>query len=301
MVKNFNELLKLAQERGKKVLSVAAAEDEEVLLAVKKAVELDIVKPILVGNQDKILEVMRDVGLKQDGIDIIHKDDRVQAARIATEFVRSGKAEILMKGLLDTSILMKQVLDKETGLRGENILSHVAIFHVATYHKIFMVTDPAMILAPDLNQKKQIIENAVNLSRALGIQLPKIAVLAAKEKVDPKMEATIHAQKLKEMNVLGQIRNCIVDGPFALDNAVSKESARIKGIGSLVAGDADILLVPNIEAGNILYKSLTFLANAESAGLIVGAKAPIVVTSRADKEETKLNSIAIAVLMAGGI
>ncbi len=300
MAKDFNELLKLAQKRGNKILSVAAAEDEEVLMAVKKAIEYEIVKPVLVGNREKIIEIIKEIDFPQDGLEIIHADDKIQAARLATELVSRGKADILMKGLLDTSILMKQVLDKEIGLRTSNIISHVAIFEVKTYHKIFMVTDAAMIVAPDLNQKKQIIGNAVELARNLDIEIPKVAILAAKEKVDPKMEATVHAQELRKMNRLGQIKSCIVDGPFALDNAINKESARIKGIDSVVAGDADILLAPDIEAGNVLYKALTFLANAKSAGLIVGSKAPIVLTSRADNQEAKLYSIALAVLMAGG-
>lgn len=300
MAKDFNELLKLAQKRGKKILSVAVAEDAEVLSAVKNAVDLGIVSPILVGNKEKILDIMKEVGLKEEEVEIINEDDKTQAARHATDLVSRGKAHILMKGLLDTSIIMKQVLDKEIGLRSENIISHVAVFDVETYHKIFIVTDAAMILAPDINQKKKIIENAVALARVLGIELPKVAVLAAKEKVDPKMEATVDAGKLKEMNIEGQIINCIVDGPFALDNAINKESARIKGIHSPVAGDADILLAPDIEAGNILYKSLTFFAKAKSAGLIIGTKAPIVLTSRADNHEAKLMSIALAALLAGG-
>ena len=203
-----------------------------------------------------------------------------------------------MKGLVDTSIIMKQVLDKEIGLRTGKVISHVAVFNVDTYHKVFMVTDAAMNIAPDLNQKKEIIENAVVLAKALEIEKPKVAIIAAKEKVSPKMEATVHAKELAEMNQRGEILDCIVDGPFALDNAVSKESARVKGIESEVAGDADILLVPDIDAGNVLYKSLTFLGNAKSAGLIIGTKSPIVLTSRADNDEAKLNSIALAVLMA---
>ena len=203
-----------------------------------------------------------------------------------------------MKGLIDTSIIMKQVLDREIGLRNENVISHIALFEVPTYHKIFMVTDAAMNIAPDLVQKKEIIENAVNMALSIGISMPKVAVLAAKEKVSPKMEATIDAGELKSMNEDGIIKNCIVDGPLALDNAINEESAKIKGIESEVAGDADILIVPDIEAGNVLYKALTFLANAKSAGLIVGARAPIVLTSRADNEEAKLNSIALATLMA---
>lgn len=300
MAKDFSQLLALAKEKGPKRISVAVAEDVEVLSAIKQAKELGIAEPILVGNSDKISVVAKEIGLNLEGIEIVDEKDLTLAARKATELVSTGNAQVLMKGLVDTSIIMKQVLDKEIGLRTENVISHVAVFDVETYHKIFIVTDAAMILAPDLNQKKEIIENAVKLAISLGITNPKIAVLAAKEKVNPKMEATVHAKELADMNTRGEIKNCIVHGPFALDNAINKESARIKGIESEVAGDADILLAPNIEAGNVLYKALTFFANAKSAGLIVGTKAPIVLTSRADNEEAKLNSIALAVLMAAG-
>lgn len=300
MAKDFSQLLILAQKKGKRIISVAVAEDEEVLSAVKNAREFDIAEPILVGNKEKIEQVAKNIAFNLNGIEIIDEKDPILAARKATELVSSGRAQILMKGLVDTSIIMKQVLDKEIGLRTDKVISHVAVFDVATYHKVFIVTDAAMILAPDLNQKKEIIENAVNLAISMGIDNPKVAVLAAKEKVNPKMEATVHAKELAEMNKRGDIKNCIVDGPFALDNAINKKSAIIKGIDSVVAGDADILLAPNIEAGNVLYKSLTFFANAKSAGLIVGTSAPIVLTSRADNDESKLNSIALAVLMATG-
>jgi len=298
MAKDFSQLLKQAQEKGPKSISVAVAQDPDVLSAIKQSKDFGIAEPILVGDKEKIEEIARELDFILDSIEIIDEKDPIVAARIATELVSSGKAQILMKGLIDTSVLMKQVLDKEIGLRTENVISHVAVFDVATYHKVFLVTDAAMILAPDLNQKKEIIENAVGLARSLDIDNPKVAVLAAKEKVNPKMEATVHAKELSDMNKRGEIKNCIVDGPFALDNAINKESAMIKGIDSIVAGDADILLAPNIEAGNVLYKSLTFFANAKSAGLVVGTKAPIVLTSRADNDEAKLNSIALAVLMA---
>jgi phosphate butyryltransferase len=300
MAKNFSQLLNLAKKEDPKKISVAVAEDRDVLSAIKQAKEIGIVEPILVGNISKISDVAEEIGLKLEDVELIDEKDMTFAARTATALVSSGRAHILMKGLVDTSIIMKQVLDKDIGLRGENVISHVAIFEVETYHKIFMVTDAAMILYPNLIQKKEIIENAVKLAISIEIDNPKVAVLAAKEKVNPKMEATVHAKELSDMNKSGEIKNCIVDGPFALDNAINKESARIKGIESVVAGDADILLAPNIEAGNVLYKALTFLANAKSAGLIVGAKSPIVLTSRADNDEAKLNSIALAVLMAAG-
>lgn len=298
MVETFESLFKKAKENGPKKIAVAVAQDEDVLGAVKLAHENKIAEPILVGDEEKIREIAKKVDFDLTDIEIIDEKDGSLAARKATELVSSGKACVLMKGLIDTSIIMKQVLDHEIGLRTGNVISHIALFEVPTYHKMFIVTDAAMLIAPDLNQKKGIIENAVSIAHKLGIDTPKVAVLAAKEKVSEKMEATVHAKFLKEMNERGEIKGCIVDGPFALDNAVSKESARIKGIKSEVAGDADILLVPDIEAGNVLYKALTFLANAKSAGLIVGAKNPIVLTSRADSEEAKLNSIVLATLMA---
>ncbi|MCF6462306.1 phosphate butyryltransferase [Clostridium sp. Cult1] len=297
MIKSFVDLISLAQEKGKKRLSVAVAEDKPVLEAVKAAVDLNIVQPILVGDKLKIEEISKEIGLDLSNVEIIDEKDGILAARKATELVSSEKADILMKGLIDTSIIMKQVLDKEIGLRTGKIISHVAVFDVNTYHKIFFVTDAAMNISPDLDQKKGIIENSVELAHALGIDIPKIAVVAAKEKVSPKMEATVHAKELADMNSNNQIKDCIVEGPFALDNAISKEAAEHKGIKSVVAGDADILLMPDIEAGNVLYKSLTFLAGSKSAGIILGAKAPIVLTSRADSQEAKLHSIVLGVLL----
>lgn len=298
MAKNFESLFKLAQEKGPKKIAVAVAQDEDVLGAIKLAYEKGIVDPILVGDKDQIEKLANGMSFDLSNVEIVDEKDGVEATRKATELVSGGKAQVLMKGLIDTSVIMKAVLDKEIGLRTDSVISHVAVFDVPTYHKVFMVTDAAMIIAPDLEQKKKIIENAVKLAHSLDIAEPKVAVLAAKEKVSPKMEATVHAKDLAEMNKAGEIAGCIVDGPFALDNAVSKESARIKGIDSVVAGDADILLAPDIEAGNVLYKALSFLANAKSAGLIVGTSKPIVLTSRADNEEAKLNSIVLATLMA---
>lgn len=298
MGRNFKALLDLAKEKGKKKIAVAVAQDEEVLMAIKMAVESGIIIPILVGNKEEIEKICEEINLDYKDIEIINELGGVNACRIATELVSSKKADILMKGLIDTSIILKAVLDSEIGLRTDKIISHVAVFEIPTYHKILMVTDAAMNISPDLMQKKEIIENAVDLIHCFDVEMPKVAVLAAKEKISPKMEATVHAGELKKMNEDGRIKDCIVDGPFALDNAVSKESARIKGIKSEVAGDADILLVPDINSGNILYKALTFLANAKSAGLIIGTSAPIVLTSRADNDESKLNSIALAVLKA---
>lgn len=298
MVKDFIELYELALKKGPKKLAVAVAQDEDVLEAIKEGYEKGLIYPVLVGDKSAIEEIARKIDFKLEGLEVINEKDITQAARIATELVSSGKAGILMKGLVDTSIIMKAVLDHDIGLRTDSIISHVAVFDVPTYHKIFIVTDAAMIIAPTLEQKKQIAENAISLAHSLDIEMPKVAVIAAKEKVSDKMEATVHAKELADMNKRGEITGAIIDGPFALDNAISKDSAKIKGIDSIVAGDADILLMPDIEAGNVLYKALSFLANAKSAGLIVGTKNPIVLTSRADSAETKLNSIVLATLMA---
>ena len=298
MAKTFKDLLVLAQNKGPKKIAVAVAQDKEVLAAVKEAEELKIIKPILVGDKEKIIAIAKEINFNLNNVEIIHEEDGEKACRVATELVSSGKANVLMKGLIDTSVIMKQVLDSEIGLRTGKVISHVAVFDVETYHKIFLVTDAAMNISPDLNQKKEIIENAVGLARSLDIKNPKVAILAAKEKVSPKMEATVHAKELVDMNKRGEITDCIIGGPFALDNAISKEAALHKGIDSEIAGDADILLAPDIDAGNVLYKSLTYLAKAKNAGIIVGTKSPIVLTSRADNEEAKLYSIALGVLMA---
>lgn len=205
---------------------------------------------------------------------------------------------MVMKGLVDTSIILKSVLDKDKGLRTGNILSHVAVFDIKKYDRLFFITDAAMNLAPDPNAKKQIIENACKVAYSLDIDLPKVAVICAKEKVNPKMKDTVDAKELEDMCNRGELKDCIVGRPFALDNAVSLEPANYKAINHPVAGKAHILLVPNIEAGNILYKLLVFFSESKNAGVIVGAKAPIILISRADNEETKLNSIALGVLMA---
>lgn len=298
MLKNFDEILKLAKKNQAQRLAVAMAGDMEVLLAIKMAMEENIIKPILVGDRGEIEKISKEIDLDLENIRIIDERDPVKGSKIATELVSSGQADILMKGLVATSTIMKEVLDKETGLRTDKLISHAVVVSVPTYHKIFIVTDAAMNIAPDLNQKKHIIDNSVELANALEIENPKVGVLAAVEKVSDKMEATVHAEKLKEMNKNGEIKNAIVDGPFALDNAISKESAKIKGIDSPVAGDADILLVPDIEAGNIFYKSLTFLGNAKSAGIILGGKRPIVLTSRADDRQAKFYSIVLSVLVS---
>lgn len=297
-MKSFYEILELAKAKEPKKISVAAAHDEDVLISVKRARDENIADFILVGDQDKIKDISKQINFDLKSVKVIDIKDNVEASRKAVSMVSMGEADIVMKGLVDTSIILKAVLDKEIGLRTGNILSHVAVFETEYYHKILYITDAAMNIAPNADEKRQILENAVELVHSLGQKNPKVAVICAKEKVNPKMQATVDAKELVDMNNQGKITGCIVEGPFGLDNAINKESAELKGIHGKVAGDADILLMPNIEAGNVMYKSLTYFSNSENAGIIMGARAPIVLTSRADSERAKLNSIALAVLCA---
>lgn len=293
-MKTFDEVLQVAKSYGKKTVAVAMAENREVLEAVEAARKEEIIDGILVGNKEKLLALMEELGIKEENYEIIHKDDKQACAETAVKLVSSGKAHMLMKGLVDTNILLKEVLNKEYGLRKSPVLSHVAVFEIPHYHKLLLVTDAAMNIAPDVDQKIAIIKNAMSITRSFGIEEAKVALLAAKESVNEKMPATVAAAEIVERGIEG----AILAGPYALDNAVSKASAEIKGLTSPVAGDADILLAPQIEAGNILYKSLGFLTDSRVAGTIVGASHPIVLTSRADSEDAKMNSIALAALLA---
>lgn len=297
-MKTFEEIIKLAKEKGPKKIVVAAAEEKQVLSAIKGAINENIVEAILVGDKIKITDICKEIDLSLDSVEIIDALDVVDASRKAVSLVSSKKADIIMKGFVDTSIILKAILDKEIGLRTGKILSHAAVFELEKYHKILFITDAAMNIAPSLDEKKQILENTVELSHALGIDQPKVAVICAKEKVNPKMIHTVDADKLVKLNENDVIKNCIVGGPFAFDNAISKEAAKHKKIDSNVAGDADILLMPNIETGNVLYKALTYFSNSKNAGILLGTKAPVVLTSRADTEEAKLYSIALGVLYA---
>lgn len=297
-MKNFSELIKVAKEKGPKVISVACAQDSDVLKAVEGARKEGIAAAILVGDEPKIKEISNELGIDLNNYEIIHEEDLSKASLKAVELVSSGRAHLVMKGLVDTSIILKAVLDKEVGLRTGCPLSHIAVFKIPSYDRLFFVTDAAMTLKPDLDTKKKLIENAVSVAHALDIEEPKVAVLCAKEKVNDKMVCTLDAKDLEDMNKRGEIKGCMVGGPFALDNAVSEEAAKLKGMDHPVGGKADILLVPDLESGNILYKSMVFFAQGENAGIIVGAKAPIVLTSRADSDVSKLNSIALGVLAA---
>lgn len=300
-MKQMQEIITKAQQLGMKKLAVASAQEASVLEAVVDAFAHGIAEPILVGDPDLIAAAAREAfdgkGVDISPFTILPEKDLYRSAVKAVELVRKGEAAFLMKGIIDTSLLLKAALNKETGINAGRLASHVAVMEVPTYHKLLLVTDAAINIAPDLPAFIDIINSAVQVARALDVGTPKVAMLAAVEKVNPdKMPCTVTASILTQMNRRGQIKGCIIDGPLALDNAISRESARIKKIVSDVAGDADILVAPDIEAGNILYKCLLDLAQARGAGIVMGAAAPIVLTSRADTAETKLASIALASL-----
>ncbi len=295
-MKSIADILAAARAGGRKRIAVAAAQEHSALEAVLDARAAGIAEPILIGDLESIRNMARELAADLTGVRMIEEKDYAKAATAAVSLVRSGEADVLMKGVLDTSILLKAALNKENGLNAGRLTSHVAVIESPHYHKLFIVTDAAINIAPDLQGKLDIIANAVQVSCALGVEKPKVALLAAVEKVNDRMPCTVDAAVITVMNRRGQVKGCIVDGPLALDNAISAESARIKKIVSEVAGDADILVAPDIEAGNLLYKALLDLGGAKGAGIVAGAAKPIVLTSRADSRETKLASIALAVL-----
>lgn len=298
MRKNLAEFVEEAKQGKKKRVAVAAAEDKHVLEAVRDAIKEGIVDAILVGSKAETERLMSEIGFDPSWAELLPASDPVEAAVKAVGLIRDKQADVLMKGLVQTAALLKAVLDKERGLRSGALLSHLGLFQSPYYHKLFGVTDAGMNVAPSFEEKVSILTNAVEMFHKIGITLPKVAVVAAVETVNPKMDATVHAALLTQMNRRGQIKGCVIDGPLALDNAVSKEAAKHKGIESEVAGDADILLVPDIESGNLIYKALNFLGGAVAAGVILGAAAPIVLTSRADSEQSKHYSIALAVALS---
>ncbi|MBK5471030.1 MULTISPECIES: phosphate butyryltransferase [Bacillus] len=295
----LEHLIDQAAGQPKKTVAVAVAEDHEVIEAVAKAIKLQLAQFRLYGNQEKIIGMLQEHGLQtSEHIEVIAAASSAEAAELSVKSVSNGEADVLMKGNIPTANILKAVLNKEWGLRKGSVLSHVAAFEVPNYDRLIFVTDAAMNIAPDVTQKAAIIQNTVEVAQGIGIDLPKVAPITAVEVVNPAMQATIDAAMLTQMNRRGQIKNCVVDGPLALDNAVSQIAAEHKGIVSDVAGKADILLVPTIEAGNVLYKSLVYFANAKVGAMIAGAKAPIVLTSRADSAETKVYSLALAVATA---
>jgi phosphate acetyltransferase len=268
------------------------------LSAAVEAANKGLIIPILVGPRAKIESAAKSAGIDLDNFQIIDVPHSHAAAAKAVELLREAQAEVLMKGSLHTDELMTAVVARDKGLRTERRISHVFVMDVPTYHKVLIVTDGAINIAPSLEDKMDICQNAIDLAISLGLEKPKVAILAAVETVTSKMPATIDAAALCKMAERGQITGAILDGPLAFDNAISKQAAETKGIHSEVAGDPDILLAPDLEAGNILAKQLTFLANADSAGLVLGARAPIILTSRADSVRSRIASCAVAMQVA---
>jgi phosphate butyryltransferase len=294
VLRKLEDLRGIVANEPVKKLVLAAAQDEHSLSAVLRAWKDGIIEPILIGDKEVIQNISLSNGYEISSLRIIHEPDTEMAVEMAVKMANSKQADILMKGKVGTSTLLKCVLNKEWGLRTGNLLSHIALFEVDTYHKLIAVTDVAMNIAPNLKDKISIVNNSIACLHKLGILMPKVAVLGAVEMVNENMEATLDAALLSKMNQRDQIRGCIIDGPLAFDNAVSLESAQHKGIRSEVAGDTDLLLMPDIEVGNVLYKSLVFFAKAKVASVILGATVPIVLTSRSDSEQAKYDSILLA-------
>ncbi|MGL5693930.1 MAG: bifunctional enoyl-CoA hydratase/phosphate acetyltransferase [Peptostreptococcaceae bacterium] len=302
MIKKLDEMINHLKMSKISILSVAAAHNEEVLLSIKEAVEMGIIKPILIGNIEKIRSISESINFNLDEVELIQEDDLTKCAQIAVKLVNDNKADFIMKGLLDTSILLKEVLNKEYGLKKDGLLSHVMIYELEKYHKLLLITDGGMNITPNYEQKEEIIKNAINAAKSLEIDEVKVACLAAVEKVNSKMQATIDGIRLQEACNEGKFGdNVIVEGPMAFDLAISKHSSEVKGFNGRVAGDADVILVPIIEVGNALGKSLTYMANSKSAGVVMGAKVPIVLTSRADSSQAKLYSIVYGALISKNI
>ena len=300
MINKLDDMLKKLKGDKRVTLSVAAAHDEEVLLAIKSAVEMEIITPILIGQEHKIRKISKEINFDLDNVKIINKETIEECAETAVKLVSSGEADFVMKGLLDTSVILKAVLNKEWGLRTDSLLSHVMVYEIPSYDKLLVTTDGGMNIAPDYDQKVKILKNAIEATKPLGLKHIKVACLAAKEKVNSKMQATVDARALQEAGERGEFgKDVTVEGPLAFDLAVSKEAAKVKGFKSKVSGETDIMLMPTIEVGNGIGKALTYFAGAKSAGIIMGAKAPIVLVSRADSHQSKLYSIAYGSLIAG--
>lgn len=277
-------------------IAVAAAEDKEVLETIKQAYELQIAEAILIGDKTKIKAIKNEIGFSQE-VEIIDVKDEKEAALSATKCVHDGKADILMKGLVNSSIFLKAVLNEEVGLRTGKLLSHLAVFEIPGFKKLAYYTDGGMNTFPDLNAKIQILSNGIEALHALGTPCPNVALLTANEMVNPKMPATVDAAKLVALSKEGNLPKSVIEGPIALDVALSKEAALHKKIKSAVSGEVDLFLVPNIEAGNMVGKALMYCVGAKMAGVVLGAANPIVMTSRAENAEGKLNSLALACIM----
>ena len=293
-MKDFGELFDQLKKVQKQKVVLAGAEDFEAMKALAESSEMGITQAILIGNSQKIEENLKKIAITD--YEIIHTDSSEETAEKSVKYISEGPGTVLMKGMIKTALLLKAVLNKDWGLRSGKLLSHVAVASTKTLNKIVAITDGGMNLKPNLEEKISIIDNAVSLMRSLGVKKPKVAPIAAVEVVNSKMPETLDAALLSKMNQRNQIKNCIVEGPLGLDNALSKFAAQVKGLESEVAGDADILLVPDIHSGNFLGKSVEYIGGGTIGGLIMGAEVPIIIVSRADKAQAKLTSIALGVM-----
>lgn len=299
MSKTFADLIAKVNECGIKKVAVAVAQDSAVLEAVAAAKERKIADAVLVGNEKEIREIANSLNMDLSGFEIINVEDKTEAALTAVKLVHDGKADMYMKGLIDTKGFLKSVLDKEAGLRTGKPLSHVCVFEIEGIDHLLFLTDVAFIPYPTLEDKVNIINNTLEITEACGIVNPKVAPLAAVEVINPKMPATVEAGELTQMNKDGKITGCIVDGPLSLDLAIDPEAAKHKGATDrAIQGDADILLFPDIHAGNLVYKCLVHTAKVINGNILTGTKAPVILTSRSDDFETKVNSIALGAVVA---
>ncbi len=299
MKQGFDDIIAKVKECGMKTVSVSVAQDSAVLEAVKEAKARGIAQAILVGDEAKIKEVAASINMDLEGFEIINEPDDIQASLIAVKLAHDGKADMYMKGLIDTKNFLKSVLDKEVGLRTGGALSHVAVFEIPGIDQLLFLTDVAFMTYPTLEDKVNIINNTLPVCYACGIENPKVAPLAAVEVVNPKMPATVEAAELSRMCEAGEITGCIVDGPLSLDLAIDPEAALHKGATDRkIQGDADVLLFPDIHAGNLVYKAIVHMTDMKNGCILTGTKVPVILTSRSDTFETKVNSIALAAVVA---
>lgn len=281
-----------------KKVAVACGQDPDIIEALARAVNEKLAQAVLIGDRKKTEDLAKEFKIDPKIFTLIDEPDYKKAAAKAVAMVRGGEANVLMKGLIDTAVYARAYLDKENGLMTGGTVSHVGVFQTPNYPRLLIITDAAQIPYPDFGQKVEMINHAVAVAKKLGIDMPKVAVLTATEKVNPKWPCSLEAAQLSKMCERGQIKGCIVDGPLSMDGAVSPECAKGKGISSPVAGYADILVTPDIQAGNILYKCLTQMAGATVAAMVIGTSAPVILTSRTDTDDAKFYSIVLAALMA---
>ena len=299
MIRTFDELIEKVRTGAPQTLSVACAQDADVLRSVADARKNGIIESaVLVGDGEEIRRIAEAADIDISPFRIVHEEDKAAACLRAMRLVREGEASLPMKGFVDTPVVLRALLDRENGLRTGRMVCHVGLLEVKGYDRMFLLSDSAMTIAPNLEQKAELIRACVTIAHAMGNAEPKVAVLCAVEKVNPKMPATVDADALTKMNEAGEITGCLVKGPLQMDNAVSPEAAAHKGIDHPVAGYADILIAPNIECANILNKSMEYFARCKKAGCVMGAMKPMALTSRASSDESKMNSIAMAVLAA---